>query len=266
MVLFPGIKINLGLQITGKRPDGFHDIVTVFFPLAYSDILEVVPAPVFSFNTSGLNIPGRDEDNLVVQAWKLMYDRYNAGPVAVHLHKVVPPGSGLGGGSADAAGMIRVLNTLFKLEMKEHAMSAVAAQLGSDCAFFTGNKPALASGRGEVLLSIDVSLKGYAVALILPGIAISTAEAYRYCRPAEPAEDLREIIRLPVSEWKERLVNDFEVIPVVPPEIGQIKAALYRAGALYAAMSGSGSAVFGVFEKQVPLENVKASKVIWMEG
>lgn len=264
MVLFPGTKINLGLHITERRPDGFHHIETIFYPLSYSDILEVVPSGEFNFEVSGLPIPGKASENLVVKAWDLMRRSYGAGPVNVRLHKVVPPGSGLGGGSADAAAMVRVLNTLFKLELPDKELQQAASLLGSDCAFFINARPSLATGRGEVLTSFDFSLEGYAIALVLPDIPVSTAEAYRQCHPAERDVSLREIVQMPVDQWRGRLVNDFERLPLIPAEIHDIKQQLYDAGALYAAMSGSGSAVFGIFEEKTALDSLQNGKLIWV--
>lgn len=265
MILFPGTKINLGLQIVEKRSDGFHNIETIFYPINYSDALEVVSAESFSFTQSGIEIPGEEDDNLVVKAYRLMKERYDFGEVAVHLHKHVPPGTGLGGGSADAAGMIRLIDQLFSLNRPKKELAEVAAALGSDCAFFIYNSPCLATGKGEKLSEIDVCLSGKQIALVLPGIHISTPKAYGQCIPKQPEIGLKTIIQRPMEQWQGLLVNDFESLALIPEVIGHIKQELLNAGAIYAAMSGSGSAVYGIFDERNDLKSLADHQVIWRD-
>ena len=260
MITFPNCKINLGLQILSKRPDGYHDIDTCFYPLPLTDILEIIPSRRSSvqFTTSGLNIPG-NEQNLCLEAYHLLKKDINSiGMVDIHLHKVIPVGSGLGGGSSNAAFMIKMLNNQFDLNLSNEKMGFYAASLGSDCPFFIINQPSYASGRGEILSPSEINLSQYSIALINPGIGIKTSWAFSMISPARPSITIREIITQPVWTWKTQLVNDFE-LPVFEhyPEIKEIKNQLYRHGALYASLSGSGSTVFGIFEKgAAPDENI----------
>ena len=254
MIVFPGSKINLGLRITEKRKDGYHNLQTVFYPLSFSDMLEAIPAKETSLETSGLQIPGSKESNLALQAIDLMGQHYHIPGFRVHLHKVIPPGSGLGGGSADAAAMIKMINQLAKLNLSENAMIAIASELGADCAFFIKNVPVYATARGDRFETIDFSLKGYTIVVILPGVSISTAQAYRQITPAFPQQPVKEVVQMPLEKWKEHLINDFEKIKDLPAEIFEIKTRLYEAGALYAAMSGSGSAVYGIFENGTAID------------
>ena len=249
MIVFPGSKINLGLRITEKRQDGYHNLQTVFYPLSFSDVLEAIPDKETSLTTSGLQIPGSEESNLAMQAIDLMGQRYHISGFRVHLHKVIPPGSGLGGGSADAAAMIKMINQLAKLNLSENDMIAIASGLGADCAFFIKNTPVYATARGDRIETIDFFLKGYTIVVILPGVSINTAQAYRQITPAFPEQSVKEVVQMPLGKWKEHLINDFEKIEDLPRKVVESKNLLYEAGALYAAMSGSGSAVFGVFEK-----------------
>ncbi len=262
--MFPGTKINLGLRITEKRDDGFHNLQTVFYPLSYSDILEVVPGDAFRFSSSGISVPGKAEDNLVVKAFRLMQNKYDIPDVKIHLHKIVPTGTGLGGGSADAAATIKLLNRVFALNLPEEKMQKDAAELGSDCAFFIRNRPVYAEGRGEVLQDISLSLEDYRFLIVIPEISISTARAYAQCKPHIPERTVSEVVRQPLSEWKSLLKNDFEELPLVPEEIRSIKNQLYASGAEYAAMSGSGSAVFGIFKKVVKMNFPSSYLKIWV--
>jgi 4-diphosphocytidyl-2-C-methyl-D-erythritol kinase len=254
MVVFPNAKINLGLYITGKRPDGYHEISTVMVPIPWYDIMECIPAgKKTSFQSSGLFIPGPPEDNLCLRAYELLRKEYDLPPVQIHLHKVIPFGAGLGGGSSDAVFMLRLLSEEFQLFLNDEMLEIYASQLGSDCAFFVKNKPALAQGRGELLTELDIPIKGYKLLVVYPNVAVSTSEAYRNCKPKANAPDLKEILSLPVAEWKIRLHNQFEEsVFAIHPKLEAIKNKVYSAGATYAAMSGSGSAIFGIFEKELP--------------
>lgn len=251
MLLFPNAKINLGLRVTGKRKDGYHDIETCMFPIPLHDALEIILANKTSFTSSGISIPGNDKDNLILKAYQLLKKDFNdLQPIAVHLHKAIPVGAGLGGGSADAAFALKLMNNLFDLILEDWFLEDYAAQLGSDCPFFIENSPKIATGRGEILTPINIDLSGKWLVLVHPHIHISTKEAYDGLIPKKPAGDLKEILTDP-SLWKDRLKNDFEEsIFQKYPVIGSLKELLYRQGAFYAAMSGSGSTVFGLFEEE----------------
>ncbi len=250
MIAFPNCKINLGLQVLRKRADGYHDLSTVFYPLPLTDVLELIPAPSPAFSAYGLSIPGGGP-NLCEKAWQLLKaDFPNLSPVHIHLLKHIPVGAGLGGGSADGAFTLRLLNGLFGLGMDVPRLLDYAARLGSDCPFFILNTPCLGGGRGERLEPISLDLSGYRFVVVDPGIHISTAEAFAGCTPKEPVRPLADILRQPVAVWRNALTNDFE--PVVfrrYPELAGIKEALYAHGALYASLTGSGSSFYGIFEK-----------------
>jgi 4-diphosphocytidyl-2-C-methyl-D-erythritol kinase len=253
MVLFPPAKINIGLYITRKREDGYHDLETVFVPVPeLKDALEAVPAkgdePLIA--VSGLPVAGKREDNLVWKAYKKLRARYPDKVPALdwYLHKAIPMGAGLGGGSADGAYALRLLNSLCELNMPEDAMATLALELGSDCPFFLHDTPCFASGRGEKLSPVSINLSGYTIKVVPSSIHVSTGKAFSLLKPHPAPFDLRGLPELPVQEWRERIGNDFEG-PVfsMHPELRKAKEQLYAEGALYAQMSGSGSAVYGVF-------------------
>lgn len=251
MLSFPYIKINLGLHILARRPDGYHDIETVFYPLPVMDALEAITSEKLSLITHGLPVPGDPEDNLCMKAWNLLKKDFpELPPVRIHLLKNIPVGAGLGGGSSDAAFMIRLLDEKFQLGLGPERQLNYAQTLGSDCPFFIRGRPCLARGRGEILEPVALDLGSYSFVVVCPPIPVSTAWAYTQVTPSPSRPSLNDLIRLPVVQWKERLVNDFEV-PVFRkfPAIGRIKAQLYSSGALYASLSGSGSALFGIFPK-----------------
>lgn len=250
MIVFPNCKINLGLNVVRKRDDGYHDVETVFYPLAIKDGLEAIRAAEMSFSTSGLAIAGQAENNLVWKAYQLLKADYpQMAPVAIHLHKQIPMGAGLGGGSADGAFMLQLLNDLFHLQISNAQLRQYAARLGSDCAFFIENTPCLGTGRGEVLQPVPLDLSAYTFVLVYPQLHVATQAAFATLVPAKPVKSVANIIQQPVATWKHDLVNDFEqTVGRLYPEILEIKRALYQHGALYAAMSGSGSAVFGIFD------------------
>ena len=257
MIIFPNCKINLGLNIVNKRSDGYHDIETVFFPVPLKDSLEVIEKEKFEFSTSGSSIEGEKEKNLCTKAYHLLKkDVTHLPAVQMRLYKAIPMGAGLGGGSADGAFALKLLNKKFELNLSEKQLINYSLQLGSDCPFFIVNKPCFATGRGEILERIDLTLLPYKIIIVHPAIHISTAWAFENIKPSTPVRSIKEIIAQPVETWKEELKNDFE-IPVFTQhrEIKQIKDALYNAGAVYASMSGSGSAVYGIFrkEKDIPL-------------
>jgi 4-diphosphocytidyl-2-C-methyl-D-erythritol kinase len=260
MISFPNAKINLGLNITGRRADGFHNIETIFYPVQWSDVLEIIPdtssKAAVHFKNTGIKIYSKEQQNLCVKAVNLLAEKFDIPPVRVHLHKIIPTGAGLGGGSSDAAFTLTMLNKLFSLKLNEEQLQEYASQVGSDCAFFIRNKSVFASGKGDKLEEIKVSLKNYFIVIIKPKIRVSTKEAYSHVVTAKPVASLKELIRLPVSKWKENIQNDFEkTIFEEFTIIRNIKAKLYKYGAVYASMSGSGSSVYGIFSEEKKLDN-----------
>jgi 4-diphosphocytidyl-2-C-methyl-D-erythritol kinase len=265
MVSFPPCKINLGLQVTEKRPDGYHNLETCFYPVPWTDILEIVSSQEFSFTISGDVIPGSPDDNLCVKAYRLLAHQFKLPPVHIHLHKIIPTGAGLGGGSSDAAHTLRLLNKLFGLSIDDMVLSNYASQLGSDCAFFIQDKPMIGKGRGEILSASSVSLAKKFLVIVKPALHVSTAEAYAGITPRRPAKSVHEILNeQPLHNWKDSLSNDFEQSVFEKyPAIRSIKDQLYRQGAIYASMSGSGAAVFGIFEKTVDLKSMFVGSSYW---
>lgn len=257
MIVFPNCKINLGLRILRKRSDGYHDLETVFYPLPITDILEIIRYPVYQkiftvpLSKSGFVIDGDPSENLCVKAFKLLKRDFPRLPnVQMHLHKSIPAGAGLGGGSADGAFTLQVLNKEFELGLSVEELQHYALKLGSDCPFFIVNKPCYASGRGEILEPVELDLSAYNLVIVNPGISINTGRAFLHIRPAIPEISIKEIIKQPLERWKDELVNDFESwVFKSYPSIVEIKDQLYVDGALYASMSGSGSTVFGIFAR-----------------
>lgn len=257
MISFPNCKINLGLRILNRRADGYHNLVSVFYPVPWCDALEFIGSGVFSFESAGLKIDGAAQDNLCVKAYTVMQKLYALPPVKIMLLKNIPIGAGLGGGSADGAFMLKMLNEYFELKLSDIVLKSYALELGSDCPFFIDNKPKLVTGKGELLEPIGIDLSAFHVVSVYPEIAINTARAFReYAKVPNKIDpdalvNFMEQFKLPISEWKDFLVNDFEQVVVKKyPEILTIKKQLYDAGALYASMTGSGSAVFGIFNEQ----------------
>ncbi|WP_057939723.1 4-(cytidine 5'-diphospho)-2-C-methyl-D-erythritol kinase [Algoriphagus resistens] len=254
MISFPNAKINLGLHITAKRKDGYHEIESCMIPIPLMDALEmIINTKKTSFETTGLKIYGESQDNLILKAFQLLRKDFpNLPHVSIHLHKNIPIGAGLGGGSADAAFALKLMNNLFDLILDDFFLEEYASQLGSDCSFFIGNMPKIVRGRGEMLIPVDLDLSGTHLVLINPGIHISTKEAYAGVTPTIPKSKLEDVLK-DKNRWKNELVNDFET-SIFPnhPEIARIKERLYENGAYYAAMSGSGSSVFGLFEEKAP--------------
>jgi 4-diphosphocytidyl-2-C-methyl-D-erythritol kinase len=256
MICFPNAKINLGLHVTSRRPDGYHNLETIFYPLALRDALEIIPrsssgSGEHRFFLHGNAIEGAPTDNLVMKALRLISAEKDIPPIDVHLLKRIPTGAGLGGGSADAAFMLRLLNDSLSLGYTNEQLQNQAAQLGADCSFFIHNTPAYAIGIGDILEPIEVNLDGYFLLLVKPDITVCTKDAYGMITPKEPDISLKEIVKKPVEEWKDWMKNDFE-IPVFKkyPEIWKIKQQMIELGANYASMSGSGSAVFGIFREE----------------
>lgn len=255
MVSFPNAKINLGLFITDRLPNGYHAIESCLFPIPWCDVLEFIPSKQLQFASSGIAIPGNEKDNLVLKAYKLLRKDFSLPDLSVHLHKIIPMGAGLGGGSSDAAFMLKMLNQEFQLFLDDSILEEYAAQLGSDCPFFIQNKPAIARGTGTDLKTITFDLKGYWIVLIKPDVHISTLEAYAGVSPKASEVDLEELIlSKDFGRWRTELVNDFEA-SIFPkhPILAELKSKLYELGAEYAAMSGSGSTIFGIFENEPSL-------------
>lgn len=250
MVTFPNAKINLGLYITAKRADGFHELESCFYPVGWTDALEIIEAPELKFSSSGINIPGSAEDNLCLKAYHLLKKDFDLPQVYIHLHKVVPIGAGMGGGSSDAAFTIKLLNEKFALGLSVAQMQQYCRKIGSDCAFFVENKPVIAFGKGDEFRTIEIPKLNGHIVIVYPGIHIATKEAYAGVKPAPLTVSLEEIILDGVEHWRDRLGNDFEksLFPAYPV-LGEIKSKLYQNGAIYASMTGSGSAVYGVFKE-----------------
>ena len=261
MIVYPNAKINIGLNVVEKRPDGYHNLETVFYPIGLQDILDIqliekdVPECGWRLKVTGSVLDGSPEDNLVVRAFKLLKGMYNLPPVSIGLYKHIPTGAGLGGGSSDAAFTVKTLNERFSLGMTMQQVEYVCAQLGADCPFFIRNKPMFAAGIGNEFQPIEVNLKGRHLVLVKPDVSVSTKDAYARVKVAQPERHLTELVTQPVETWKDTVVNDFEASVFAKyPEIAAIKDRLYDLGAVYASMSGSGSSVFGIFDE--PVENV----------
>ena len=261
MILFPNCKINLGLNIVEKRPDGYHNIETVMVPVPWCDILEIVPSAdgVLKLFTSGNAVDCPMEKNLVVKAYRAVAEQYDIPPVHIYLHKIIPDGAGLGGGSSDAASMIMGLNRLFSLGMTDDRMAAIAGTIGADCPFFIYNRPMLATGIGTEFGDIDLALENLWIVVVKPDVSVPTKEAYAGVTPRLPQHNLRESLSEPMANWSGKVKNDFEPgIFALHPVVGEIKQAMLDGGAIYSAMSGSGSAVFGLFNSEPEATAVKA--------
>ena len=262
MITFPIAKINLGLNVVERRPDGYHNLETVFYPVPISDALELtIMNPKFpstvdcDIKVTNLEVEGDEQRNLVVKAYQLLKQDFQQMPrIHAHLWKGIPTQAGMGGGSSDCAYTIRLLNEMFTLGLSDEQMIQYAARLGADCAFFILSRPAYAEGIGELLQPISLNLSSYYIGIVRPNIPVSTREAFSLIKPQKPAKCCREVVMQPIETWREELTNDFEQsVFTLHPEIGAIKQQLYDLGAVYAAMSGSGSAVFGLFQQEVDL-------------
>ncbi|MFA8301385.1 MAG: 4-(cytidine 5'-diphospho)-2-C-methyl-D-erythritol kinase [Hyphomicrobiales bacterium] len=259
MIKFPNCKINLGLNITEKRNDGFHNLETVFYPIPLSDSLEITSSDTDDdqLHIHGISIDTDKENNLVYKALMLLRKDFHIPSIRIDLHKVIPFGAGLGGGSSDASFMLRLLNEEFKLGLSDSLLERYASQLGSDCPFFIKNKPTLAKGRGEIFSPVTLSLKDYYIAIIKPDIHVSTKDAFAMISPQKPQLSLETIIQLPIEEWQDIMVNDFEKsIFFHHPSIKQLKDELIDKGAIYSSMSGSGASVYGIFKEKPDLSNL----------
>lgn len=252
MLAFPNAKINLGLDVLRKRPDGYHDLETCLYPIPWYDVLEILPAREFSFTQTGLKVPGAPNENLCVKAYELIKSEYAISPVAIHLHKVVPMGAGLGGGSADGAFTLKLLNAIFNLQLSLEQQKRHAAFLGSDCPFFIENIAALATGTGTHLRPIELDLSQYHIGIIKPDVHVSTARAYSGVEPGAKSYKLALSLSKPLRTWRAFVRNDFEKsIFNEFQTIRQTKEKIDRDGAVYSAMSGSGSSVFGLFSAEI---------------
>ena len=256
MVTFPNAKINLGLNIVEKRPDGYHNLETLFYPIALQDVLEATPRNPeadgnYSITMYNAPFEGPSEDNLVIKAYNALAADFTLPRLDFFLQKNIPTGAGLGGGSADAAFALKMINEMASLSLSDEQLEKYAVSIGADCTFFLHNKPAFATGIGNILTPAECSLKGYCLVLVKPDVHISTKDAYALVTPEKPAESIVDIVKRPVSEWRGALKNDFEKSVFAKyPEIAEIKTKLYSAGAEYASMSGSGSSFFGIFKEQ----------------
>lgn len=271
MLLLPNCKINLGLQVVRKRPDGYHELQTVFYPIPLRDNLELrelrnSDAP-YALQLAGQAIEGNPDDNLIIKVYRQLKEEFDLPALDIYLYKHIPLGAGLGGGSSDAAFMMKGLNEVFELGLSDYEMERRLAGLGADCAFFVQNVPAYATGIGDELTPIPLSLKGMYIVLVKPDVFVSTREAYAGVTPKEPEHDLLKALRRPVTEWRDRVVNDFEPsVFAAHPELAAVKQTLYDMGADYAAMSGSGSTLFGLFSRPVPeARKVFKEHFVWTE-
>jgi len=264
MIVFPNAKINIGINITSRRTDGYHNIETIFYPVRIFDALEALPANKLTFESSGIDIPGRIEDNLCIKGYQLISKDHKLPPLNIHLHKNIPIGAGLGGGSADAGFFIKLLNDQFNLKLTTEQMMDYARVLGADCAFFIENKPLFAFEKGDQFESINLDLSKYHLVLVMPPAHVSTSEAYRGVKPAEVKHSLYDLISEPIQEWKHLIKNDFEESVFKNHAIIRgVKAALYEAGAIYASMSGSGASVFGIFNEKPDLSALEGANQVF---
>jgi 4-diphosphocytidyl-2-C-methyl-D-erythritol kinase len=266
MIVKPISKINLGLNVVRKRADGYHDLETVFYPVGLSDRLELNESEGgrIEFHSTGIRIPGDASTNLCVKAWRLMNEHFGIPPVRIDLEKIIPMGSGLGGGSSDGTFTLIALNQMFSLNLTAAQLRAFASQVGSDCAFFVSSLPAFAKGRGEILEPIQINLAGYFILIVVPPVHISTTDAYAMISPGHPAIGLKEIVKLPPEQWKGKMINDFEIpISKKYQVIQQTVSEMYSIGAVYVSMSGSGSSVYGIFREQPICEGHFSGCFIW---
>jgi 4-diphosphocytidyl-2-C-methyl-D-erythritol kinase len=267
VIKFSPAKINIGLQILQKRQDGFHDIASLMYQIPLTDIIEIIledKGTGFRYTQSGMPVPGELESNLCFKAWKLFSEECKIPSIKVHLHKRIPMGAGLGGGSSNAAAILKGMNESLGSPLSNDKLLELASQLGSDCSLFIGDKPAIARGRGEILEEFPLDLSGLYLVLLNPGIEVNTSSAYKNVIPDDTRYDIRDLLFYPMHQWKDLIVNDFEVsVFSTHPEIGHLKAALYEAEAIYASMTGSGSSVYGIFEQKPALPAKLAAQVIY---
>lgn len=264
MLVFPNAKINVGLNIVAKRADGYHNLETIFYPVMIKDVLEIIEARELTFTSSGLNIPGELESNICIKAYRLLSQDFKLPPVHIHLHKNIPIGAGLGGGSADASFFLTLMNEKFNLNLTVRGMEQYASILGADCAFFIRNRPVFAFERGDHFEDVELDLSKYFIVLIMPDIHVSTSDAFKDIIPKPSDKSLRDLIGIDINEWRGKIRNDFEPgIIKRYPEIGNIRDSLYNSGAIYASMSGSGASVYGIFESPLKLPDLEVGNRVF---
>ena len=264
MLTFANAKINLGLNLTEKRADGYHNLETVYYPIKLYDVVELVDADETTCLTKGMEIPGQSHDNICLKAFKQLQIDFNLPQQQIVLLKNIPIGAGLGGGSADAAFLIKLVNDKFNLSLTINQMEDYARRLGADCAFFIKNEPTYAFGKGDEFEELNVSLANYFLVLVRPPVHVSTALAYADVKVKSPVTSLKKLVHLPLYDWRANIFNDFEhSVFSKYPEIEEIKAQLYAAGATFALMSGSGSSVFGIFKKPVKLMELEKANLVF---
>ena len=271
MICFPNAKINIGLRVTGKRPDGYHNIESILYPIGLTDMLEIseqekIYGKGISLVTTGIKIDSPPEENLVFRTTELLRKEYSIPPLDIHLHKLIPTGSGLGGGSSDTSFLLRILNENFNIGITEEKLHAIASDIGSDCPFFLNNSSAFISGRGEKIQRIFLDLSRFYLVVVYPDIYIDTGLAYSQITPSKPGLSLKKLIKYPVSQWKENIFNDFEKPVFLEfPHIKKIKEKLYRMGAIYSSLTGSGSAVYGLFDEKTETDGQFGHYLVWQE-
>jgi 4-diphosphocytidyl-2-C-methyl-D-erythritol kinase len=268
MIAFPKAKINIGLRIIAKRSDGYHDIETLFYPVGLSDAIEFAISTDQSgkdiLTVTGINTGSATEDNIVIKAVRKLREKHPFPFLKIHLHKAIPVGAGLGGGSSDASFLLRAVNKYFKIGISQEDLKIAALELGSDCPFFIDCNPSYATGRGEILQPVKPFLEGYHIIIINPGVNINTREAYQNCKPSYPSDTLLRLIDYPIAKWKELILNDFETFVFDKyPVTGQIKKDLYKSGAIFSSVSGSGSSIFGIFRNKPKVSDSLKEFVIW---
>ena len=260
MISFPNAKINIGLNVLEKREDGYHNIESIFYPVNWCDTIEAIQTEGngnINLAAFGTSIEGAEEDNLCIKAYKLLNAKYKLPSLNLGLLKCIPMGAGLGGGSADAAFLLKMLNELFQLRLNSEELKLYASQIGSDCSFFIENKPAQVSGKGNIITPINLDLSKYYISVIYPQIHVDTKNAYSLIKPHKRPDSLSNLINAPIHTWKKTIINDFEEpIFSAHPQLSEIKTILYDEGALYASMTGSGSALYGIFENKPKLTNI----------
>lgn len=270
MISFPNAKINIGLNVLERRTDGYHTIESIFYPVKWCDAIEIIPEQgngIIHISALGIPIPGSPESNLCVKAYNLLSAKYKLPSLHLYLLKCIPLGAGLGGGSADAAFFLKLINDVFQLNTGVDELKLYAAQIGSDCTFFIENKPALVTGTGNIVHPINLDLSKHHIAIIYPQIHVDTKNAYSLIRPHRRNTSLTDLIQTPIHTWKETIINDFEEpIFKANPSLAELKNLLYQQGALYASMTGSGSALYGIFDKKPHLEGLPSTYKIWINS
>lgn len=265
MIAFPHCKINLGLHVVSRRPDGYHNLETCFYPIPWTDIIEILPAEKFELVLTGEAVPGKEESNLCARAYRALAEDFGLPPAHIHLHKILPMGAGLGGGSSDGAFTLKLLNEVFSLGLGPAQLASYASRLGSDCAFFLQDGPCIGLGKGDQLKPLPLSLKGKYIAIVKPDVSISTSEAYGGVTAKQPPIPLEQILEeKDLGQWKHLLKNDFEEsVFRAHPELREFKETLYASGALYASLTGSGAALYGLFDQAIQLPEKLGSLRHW---